>query len=204
MNCSQIDVIVLPGSKDTLSDLLWLKESGFVALLRQSAAAGQRIFGVCGGLQMLGIECEDENGLLHECLQLLPVRTVFMRNKPKTVRLTDIIIDNGTFGDRFFIKPLKDTVISGYEIHHGRTTTVTRSHLLTSSAIVKNTQGSECGWQRGSVIGTTVHGLFENGNFIESLIESHPKTLEETFDKLADIVDTYFAPTFLATLGLQG
>ena len=82
------DLVILPGSKNTMEDLLWLRQNGLEAAVKKHAAAGGAVLGICGGYQMLGERLADPDGVEHGgtlCgLGLLPVRTVFAKEKTRT------------------------------------------------------------------------------------------------------------------------
>ena len=84
----QPDVIFLPGTKNTMDDLKWLRESGMEALILKAAASGTLIFGICGGYQMLGENLSDPHGVeaggTMRGIGLLPVDTVFAEHKTRT------------------------------------------------------------------------------------------------------------------------
>jgi adenosylcobyric acid synthase len=141
------DLVVLPGTRATVSDLSWLRNRGFEAVLKDRAAADRPILGICGGFQMLGESIEDliENGGgTFEGLGLLPVVAVF---GPEKV----LARPQGTLAD--------GTVVAGYEIHHGRVTVEGGTSFF-----------ADQGCRQGSVAGTTWHGLFENDLFRRSYL----------------------------------
>ena len=110
------DAVILPGTKSTLSDLLWLRESGLEAAILKLAAAGTPVLGICGGYQMLGRTIADPDGAEGEAgavmrgLGLLPADTVFYPEKTRT-RVTGTALAGPFAGAR----------LEGYEIHMGRT-----------------------------------------------------------------------------------
>ncbi len=129
---AEADVVVLPGSKATVSDLAWLRERGLAAAVREHAAAGRPVLGVCGGFQMLCRSIEDavESGAgALDGLGLLDADIVFAPEK--TLRHWE-------------------TPLHGYEIHHGQ---VTRSG---------DDDWLGVGIRRGAVYGTHWHGLLDN------------------------------------------
>ena len=150
------DAVVVPGSKQTLRDLEALQmNTTLCSGLQQFAATGGAVFGICGGMQLLGRElCDPEglegssNGLLQAPgLNLLPLRTVFGGNKALRQRgstaLWPLIGDGGNLP------------IEGFELHRGSTTTLEPCQPLCTDA--------ELGWVHGSVAGTYLHGVFESG-----------------------------------------
>ena len=109
------DMIILPGTKNTMEDLLWMRENGLEALILKEAAKGKLIFGICGGYQMMGETLSDPHGVeaggTIKGMNLLPMDTVFAKKKTRT-RV------EGSFGKLTgaFAK-LSDTALEGYEIH---------------------------------------------------------------------------------------
>jgi adenosylcobyric acid synthase len=161
---SLADVIVLPGSKQTLDDLLWIRDAGFAPVLETYPGI---IIGICGGFQMLGLSIDDPAGVesadLPRCMQgmgLLPVRTI-MRGE-KTVRRTNGRTD--LWGGSSF---------SGYEIHMGETTcehSVEPNDFNRDSAIIS----------AGRVLGTYIHGLFDDDGLRHRFLEYARQTCELT------------------------
>lgn len=143
------DVIILPGSRATVSDLEWLRRSGLDVEVRAAAAAGRTVLGICGGYQMLARTIEDdvESGVGRvDGLGLLPTSVTF--GVHKHLGLTD-----GAW---------RGHPVRGYEIHHG----VARVDLPAGDAGDDNLgEPFLDGWRRGSVWGTTWHGGFENDDF---------------------------------------
>jgi adenosylcobyric acid synthase len=115
------DLAILPGSKNTLADLAWLRASGLGAALLRLSAAGVPVLGICGGFQMLGIHLADPDGVEgppaeSPGLGLLNMRTVFTSDKTTRQVRGQIVASNGFFGS------LGGLAVEGYEIHLGRTT----------------------------------------------------------------------------------
>ena len=114
------DLIILPGTKNTMRDLLWLRQNGLEAAILHHAAAGGAVLGICGGYQMLGRTLSDplgvEEGGSIAGMGLLPTDTVFSEHKART-RVT------GTFGQMEGVfAGLSGLELEGYEIHMGVTT----------------------------------------------------------------------------------
>ena len=151
------DVIFLPGTKSTVQDLLWLRQSGLEAAILKHAAAGKLIFGICGGYQMLGERISDptgaEGGGSVRGMGLLPVETVFEPKKRRT-RVT------GRFRDlEGPLEELSGVSFEGYEIHMGQSCRGEGAFPLAD--LCTDTQTLEDGAYQGSVYGTYVHGIFE-------------------------------------------
>ncbi|NYE03047.1 adenosylcobyric acid synthase [Kineosphaera limosa] len=145
------DLIVLPGSRATLSDLGWLRERGLAEAVTAAAGRGVPVLGVCGGYQMLAERIVDKAAVESRTptqapgLGLLPIEVVFEADKHTRVVTGE----------------WRGHPVESYEIHHG---VVHRSHTEVGNS------GSEIvpfldGWQRDTVFGTTWHGAFENDAF---------------------------------------
>ena len=173
------DVVVLPGSKHVAADLAWMRTTGLDTAVRQAAAAGRRVVGVCGGAMMLGRSIADPQGVegAADGLGLLDHETEM---HPEKLTLTTRI--------RFGAMPpafrrLEGVTADGYEIRHGR---------LTDGALVR---------AEGTVLATTVHGLFESADVVEAVFGRRPPdALEATFEALADAVDEHLDTTLLWSL----
>ncbi len=139
------DLILLPGTKNTMSDLAWMRQSGMEAAVLKAHAAGCPIFGICGGYQMLGEELSDpfgvEDGGTMRGMGLLPMHTVFTEEKTRT-RV------NGQFlqvkGD---LAGLSGIAFSGYEIHMGQSVSDGNLSMLTkiSDHVGHTSEGSADG-----------------------------------------------------------
>jgi len=167
------DLVILPGSKSTVHDLEWLRRNGFGAAIAKRAAASQPIVGVCGGCQMLAESIEDPahvesaNAIVHG-LGLLPLVVRFEKNKRTTqVRATPAHVS--LFGER------SDRRVSGYEIHMGRA--YRREGSLAAFRILeRNGEATNdldgAASADGSIVGTMIHGLFENADLRHSMLIS--------------------------------
>ncbi|BEP15698.1 cobyric acid synthase [Acidothermaceae bacterium B102] len=142
------DLVVLPGTRTTVSDLAWLRARGLDVALARRVSAGLPVLGICGGYQMLGATIRDEvesaAGLV-EGLGLLPVDTAFAADKV-LARPIGIAVAGG--------EP-----VAAYEIHHGRIAVSGGSPLFGLA------DGTTEGCQVGSVWGTVWHGVLENDGF---------------------------------------
>ena len=141
--------IILPGSKNTIADLEWLRSTNIDAAILQAAERGIPVVGICGGYQMLGQWLLDPEGVagdrgLLPGLNLLPIETTFSQTKS----VSQVVVRWGT--DRW----------SAYEIHMGVTVPTQKCSALTS---VENGQGTKPeGCRRNHVWGTYLHGVFES------------------------------------------
>ena len=150
------DMVILPGTKSTMADLLWMRQSGLEAAVQKLASRGTPVLGVCGGYQMLGAEITDLHGAEGALtslrgMGLLPCRTAFAPEKTRTrVRAR---VTGG---------PLEQAVLDGYEIHMGTTE-------VRGEPFCRLENGREDGCRSGNVFGTYLHGLFDSGELTEKL-----------------------------------
>lgn len=156
------DLIVLPGTKSTISDLKWLRQNGLEAAIRHAHANGTLVCGICGGYQMLGRRIVDESGVegggAVSGLGLLPAETVFALEKRRT-RVTGTVSASGTFA------PLHGVFVEGYEVHMGVTT------LDEGAApLVTLQDGTQDGCLFGSAMGTYLHGFFDTEACREAML----------------------------------
>jgi adenosylcobyric acid synthase len=158
------DLVILPGSKHTSSDLAWLRASGIADVIIERAARGEPVLGICGGCQMLGLEILDPAGVESEeprvaGLGLLPIRTRF-ENSKRTARV------RCRPGARPFLGAALDRELelAGYEIHLGRVEHTEARAAAAFHICSRNGQEEAAldGAVRGSVAGSMIHGLFEN------------------------------------------
>ena len=153
------DAVVVPGSKQTLRDLEALQSSGLGKHVHTYAAAGGAVFGICGGMQLLGRELIDPEGLeggnngegSAPGLDLLPLRTVFGGNKALRQRSSQALWP--THSDT--TSAANGIQLEGFELHRGSTSALEPCQQLCAEA--------ELGWVKGSIAGTYLHGVFESG-----------------------------------------
>ena len=183
----QPDMILLPGTKSTIADLLWLRQSGLEAAICQQAARGCIVFGTCGGYQMLGASVRDPLGVEAagvteiKGMGLLPMDTVFQGEKVQQQT-------SGVFGEiPGALHSLSGMKYTGYEIHMGR------SQQQLAPLV-----------NQGNVYGSYIHGIFDGAGIAQAVIGDlaarkgiNPGTLtvfdperykQEQYDKLADAV----------------
>ena len=183
------DLIILPGTKNTVNDLLWLRQCGLETAVQKLARRGTPVLGVCGGYQMLGGMLDDSAGTESgrpqtlRGLELLPTRTFFTLEK-RRAQVTATAA-----------APFAGAALTGYEIHTGRTT-------VEGAPFCTLADGTPDGCVQGSVFGTYLHGLFDSGELTEKLAAllcrrkglapetAAPLTMqayrEQQFDLLAD------------------
>lgn len=164
------DMIILPGTKNTMEDLLWMRENGLEAAVLKAAAAGCIVFGICGGYQMLGDTLSDpyhvEAGGKIRGMGLLPMDTVFASKKTRTRVTGQFLPMPGTFA------ALSGVSLEGYEIHMGESVrkegTLPATKLMVSGNQPEETKTE--GAFHENVCGTYVHGVFDKEEVVEALI----------------------------------
>ncbi len=209
------DLIILPGTKNTFSDLAWLWRQGLAQHIRQCAKNGCAVLGICGGYQMLGerlsdfVGAEAEVGTVEPGLDLLPVETFFEPINEKTTLQSQAEVDESAVRGLFAL--LEGQRFQTYQIHLGRTvgtrfiasTAAGRNEQAGTRAFETYTTGKD-GWLNadGWCAGCYLHGLFENDNFRHSIVtalvgrrSSQFVKLEKAsfnrqveYDKLADVL----------------
>lgn len=165
------DMVILPGTKNTMEDLLWMRESGMEAAVLKLAFRGKVIFGVCGGYQMLGDTLSDPEGVeaggTMNGMGLLPMDTVFEKGKTRT-RVS------GSFGSvDGDLKELSGAVLEGYEIHMGVSTLKEGTKALTSIRDHAATREKKFdGAYTRHVYGTYVHGVFDKEEVAKAVVKA--------------------------------
>lgn len=202
------DMIVLPGSKNTMADLKWMRENGLETLIKKKSE-DTVIFGICGGYQMLGVQisdpCQVEAGGSMKGMELLPVVTELKQEKTRT-QVT------GIFGNiSGVLAGLSGKPVRGYEIHMGSTKKLTdtdEADCVKDNFLTKITDVVHAGIEKqdgtysGNVYGTYVHGIFDEGNMAGMLVQilaekkgvvldtaqmmSYQQFKQMQYDKLAD------------------
>ena len=154
------DLVILPGSKSTLSDARWLEESGMGAVVCALAGQGTPILGICGGYQLLGGELSDGEGAngggVARGLGLIPASTSFAAEK-RLVR-SELLIS----GAEGVFSVWNGLCARGYEIHDGET----RAECAAAGTIGAAPEGAA----RGNVFGTYLHGLFDEPGIAYALV----------------------------------
>ena len=174
---SGADLVILPGSKSTVSDLAWLRRAGFAEALRDRIGRREPLLGICGGCQMMGQIIEDPEGIestspVTEGLGILPIRTRYQRPKiTAQVRARPLAT---TFLTRSVSASAE---LSSYEIHMGRIAAVDPRTSSVFQIVERNRAACEPGVEDGFAahgglaLGTLLHGLFENEGVRQSLLD---------------------------------
>jgi len=158
-NCRELidsDLIIIPGSKNTIADMKWLRETGFEAVLLKLASENKPIFGLCGGYQILGKSIEDPDGVEGggsiKGLGLLAFSTILKGQKIRRQVEGELPELDGIFHD------LSGEKYSGYEIHMG-----------------ESSDGEKVIRQNNNVYGTYIHGFFDSEDIVKTIIKALAK-----------------------------
>ena len=212
------DLIILPGSKNTLADLTYLKNSGLANEIKELAEKGTPVIGICGGNQMLGTAIYDPHhmeGDIEESEGLGLVNSTTTMKDQKTTHQVTFDVENLHFLNGTF----SGSELVGYEIHMGDTTpnddTVKRCFTITKRSEIPITVVDGFIDGRHQVMGTYIHGVFDNDEFRRFIINQLRlrKGLEETpvvfhyfehknkaYNRLADIVEEHLDMDYIMTL----
>lgn len=183
------DIILLPGSKNTLSDLQSIRANGIADAIVRAYKKGKKVIGICGGYQMMGARLEDPEGIEGNLpavpgLGLLPQCTVIEQEKV-------------TKQSTFIFLPGNDSTCRGYEIHMGRTTLLGNAP---ESPVARLEDGRQDGYYLDNRCwGSYMHGILDNPVVLDCLAEGFDKEAdavpfdyaafkEEQYEKLADLV----------------
>ena len=169
------DMIILPGTKNTMEDLRWMRQNGLEARVVRAASQGTAIWGICGGYQMLGDILSDPEGIeaggTMKGMGLLPLETIFTKEKTRTR------VDGRFLKVEGILAGLEGISFEGYEIHMGET----RSSLPAMSEIKncarkqefsQRTRQSMDGVSLGNVYGTYIHGIFEREDVVTAVVRA--------------------------------
>ena len=149
------DLILLPGTKNTMADLKWLRESGLEAMIQRLVEEQKvPVIGICGGYQMLGERLSDPEG----------VETVVAAEKTRNQTEGTVLTAAGVYGQ------VTGQSVKGYEIHMGETFSIKADHSITPA--IRLADGRMDGFVRadGLVFGSYLHGLFDNLEFTGAIL----------------------------------
>ena len=195
-------LIILPGTKSTISDLEYLKRSGLARELIRRARQGTPLIGICGGYQMLGNQILDPLGVESQDtdvpgLGLLEVVTSFEPRKATRQVKGEVLGNHG------LLEGMRGQIITGYEIHMGQTGGNGQESAFRISATPRGQTDYRDGTinSQGTVLGTYLHGLFNNTAFRQNLLkylhrrnglDEKPTVIQtgqdERYDQLAEVV----------------
>lgn len=154
-------IVILPGSKNTITDLIEIKNNGIAEAVQKAFKNGKSVYGVCGGYQMMGQRISDPDeieGKVKEVLGLgiLPIETVITKSKKTEV-------SNFTYKDN------QEEACQGYEIHMGETEILDK-RLVNHLNIIEGTNEEEGCLLNDKVWGTYFHGVFDNKCVINDIL----------------------------------
>ncbi|XUO88985.1 cobyric acid synthase [Halomonas sp. KM072] len=182
------DVIILPGSKSTASDLAWLKRQGWDAAITRHLRYGGKVLGICGGFQMLGEWVDDPDGLEGTPgkvagLGLLPLTTRMVAGK-QLRNVSGVLMG-------------EEATVEGYEIHNG----VSEGPALSSPLFDLGTHLDGAISEDGQVMGTYLHGLFDHPEACQALLTKlglakadsvdYNAHREQALERLADTLEAH-------------
>ena len=152
------DLIILPGSKSVASDLDWLRQQGWETAINKHLRYGGKVIGICGGFQMLGNSINDPHSLESSLtsitgLGLLDMQTTLQENKQLTRVSGNLALDNAP--------------VDGYEIHMG----ISTGPALEHPAVMLGSDRDGVISEDGQILGTYLHGLFENRQACDALLK---------------------------------
>lgn len=188
------DLVFLPGSKNTMGDLKWMRQNGLEAAAKKLAETVP-VCGICGGYQMLGEVISDpfevEEGGTINGMGLLPLETMLEQEKTRCQIKGTIGTQKGMF------QSLSGKAFTGYEIHMGKT-------YYKDGTECKETMVSD---EKAQVYGSYVHGIFDHGTIAAEMVEAlaakkgitlddlefsdYQQFKETQYDKLADTLRIY-------------
>lgn len=175
------DIVLLPGTKNTIADLHFLRKKGLATAVLNALDNGKKVIGICGGYQMMGTEISDPHGVEGEAvsvpgLGIIPMKTILSKEKTTEQR---------SFKFKNYLEDCQ-----GYEIHMGESTCSNNAPLNILKTGTEGTLLNDLCW------GTYIHGIFDNKVVIDDLldsksdakIQSYEAFKNENFDKLADLL----------------
>lgn len=211
------DIVIIPGSKNTVQDLLLLREYGLDAGIKRAHSKGIQIIGMCGGYQMLGKKIFDPHGVESgneavDGLGLLDIETVFEREKTTCQVEAECLLPG--------ICPSGLPPLQGYEIHMGETrgdigVFKLKRYPSNAERCMQNADPVFDGSQKGNCLGTYLHGIFENDLFRRGILNvvrarkglppfndtcSYSEIKENALNTLADIVREHLDMEFIERL----
>lgn len=180
----EADIVIIPGSKNTIADMLFLQKQGMAVAIKKAHESGKSVYGICGGYQMLGKSIMDPHGVEGEIsavpgLGILPVETTLLPEKV-TEQCTFELLEEKVNGE-------------GYEIHMGETVASQPNPFC-----MINKEKPDGFRLNANTWGTYIHGIFDNKEVVNSILAVAGKQVktnldfkqfkEEQYDKLADLI----------------
>ena len=187
-NIPTADLIILPGSKSVADDLTWLRQQGWETVINKHLRYGGKLIGICGGFQMLGNTIDDPHGLESkhlsiEGLGLLDMQTTLEETKQLTRVSGNLALDNAP--------------VEGYEIHMG----ISSGPALDRPAVMLGNGRDGVISEDDQILGTYLHGLFENKQACDALLKwagledvmtpDYREMRDREMDRLADVMEKH-------------
>lgn len=206
-NIGSPDILIIPGSKNTIEDLMYLKNAGLDEQIIRLYRNGKRVVGICGGYQILGKTIKDPHATESAIdqingLGLLDVETIFEMEKTTTQ------VEAMTTGFNKELSVLNGQAVKGYEIHMGQTTRHSGSPLNVITSRLSERVSVEDGAisEDGRIFGTYIHGIFDSQSFTEQFLNvirkekgiaqldgeglTYEAFKEQEYDKLAELLES--------------
>ena len=200
----QPDMVILPGSKNTMGDLKWMRQNGLEAAVKKIAEETP-VFGICGGYQMLGEQISDPSGVegggALRGMELLPVVTELGEEKVRCQMEGKLPKLDGIFSN------LSELELAGYEIHMGKTDFSESGKEIEIRNDALHEKKIIISGRNKNVYGTYVHGIFDKGCIATAVVqalarkkgiwieegafEDYRSFKEKQYDKLADTLREY-------------
>lgn len=198
------DMVILPGTKNTMADLRWMRQNGIEAAVKKLSEEIP-VFGICGGYQMLGEQITDlegvEDGGILRGMELLPVVTELKREKVRCQVKGTLPILDGIFSG------LSGQEYVGYEIHMGKTELSEVGKAFQNKDETLYEKKIIVSGRNKNIYGTYVHGIFDKGSIATAVVqalakkkgivleegafEDYQSFKEKQYDKLADTLREY-------------
>ena len=169
----QFDVIFIPGTKNTIDDMTWLRETGFEKWMVDEAQRGTKIVGICGGFQMLGEWIVDPHGVESSKRSVRGLGLLKTQTELAQEKIARVVSARTSEGSAF----------RAYEIHMGKTTGIDAYHRFATVEY-----GMREGVLNGNIVGTYLHGAFEDKAVVKEIlgIDVTANSKETHYDRLAD------------------
>ncbi|MBI4745170.1 MAG: cobyric acid synthase [Deltaproteobacteria bacterium] len=182
---AELDLVIIPGSKNTIDDLLFLRETGLAEVIKRYCGNGKYVVGICGGYQILGLKVSDPHGVetdggSEEGLGLLPVETIMLKEK--------VTANVEAFTSH--VSHLTSHILNGYEIHMGESMIVGDAKPL---FVIRKRNGDAVEMPDGAITkdgrcwGTYIHGIFDNDGFRRDFLNCIRR--EKGFDAVKGVIN---------------
>lgn len=195
-----VDLVIIPGSKNTIKDMKFIFTTNLDKAIYKKRREGVPIIGICGGYQMLGQEISDPSLVESTCSSINGLSLLNIKTKMLEEKQTKQVSGKFMAGSEIF-QPQNNEILSGYEIHMGET-----ELLENVKPVIELEDGRFDGAisEDGKVMGTYLHGIFDNDGFRNSILNmlkkkkglddngktiSYKELKEQEYEKLAKTVE---------------